>query len=93
MTSYTDLARTIIARLEAYCVTIIPRANGTISFFVPSPGFLGRPSVDSEYIQGTQDGSIRELQFLIRSSPQLKRAVIDMISCISDASMKSSITL
>ena len=81
MDTYTDLARTVIARLRAFCVTIIPRQNGTISFFVPSPGALERPSADCEYVQGMQDGSIRELQYLIRSSPRLKRAVIEEISC------------
>ena len=81
MNLYVELARTLIARLETYCVAIIPRPNGTVSFFVPSPGELGRPKADGPYIQGTQDGSIRELQLLIRSSPQLKQAVIDEISC------------
>ena len=80
MNFYVELARTLIARLESYCVTIIPGPNGTVSFFVPSPGELGRPKAEGPYIQGTQDGSIRELQLLIRSSLQLKQAVIDEIS-------------
>ncbi|GLV24717.1 hypothetical protein [Sphingobium sp. TomTYG45] len=81
MNLYADLARTMIARLETYRVAIIPKPDGTVSFFVPSPGEFGRPKADGAYIQGTQDGSIRELQLLIRSSPQLKQAVIDEISC------------
>lgn len=87
MNLYVELARTLIARLERYCVIIIPGPNGTVSFFVPSQGELGRPKAEGSYIQGTQDGSIRELQLLIRSSLQLKQAVIDEISsrgCLAD---------
>ena len=80
MNIYVELARTLIARLERYCVIIIPGPNGTLSFFVPSQGELGRPKAEGPYIQGTQDGSIREIQLLIRSSLQLKQAVIDEIS-------------
>lgn len=72
------IARSIIGRLRENKVEIGVAGDGSMSFFIPSPGSFGRPVV-SEHRAAFEDGGIKELVRLIRTAPALQRAVRDVI--------------
>lgn len=78
--THKTLARLLMERLAHYGVQILTNGSGAICFFVPSPGQVGRPWADGEYVHGLEDGAIRELQQLIRSSPLLTQAILEEVA-------------
>lgn len=74
------IAALVMERLAHYGVQILTNENGAICFFVPSPGHVGRPWADGEYAQGLEDGAIRELQKLVRSSPTLTQEILEELT-------------
>lgn len=74
------LARLLMERLAHYGVQILTNDSGAICFFVPSPGHVGRPWAEGEYAHGLEDGAIRELQQLVRSSPLLTEAILEEVA-------------
>ena len=78
--THKTLARLLMERLAHYGVQILTNENGALCFFVPSPGHVGRSWVSGEYAQGLEDGAIRELQQLVRSSPMLAQAILEELT-------------
>jgi len=80
METHRTLAALLMERLAHYGVQILTNENGAICFFAPSPGHVGRPWAQSEYAQGLEDGAIRELQKLVRSSHALTEAILEELA-------------
>lgn len=78
--THKTLARLLMERLAHYGVQILTNDSGAICFFVPSPGHVRRPWADGEYAHGLEDGAIRELQQLVRSSPLLAQAILEEVA-------------
>lgn len=70
------IAQAIVKRLRHHSVQILAGDRDNVCFFVPSPGSLGRNPAADDYDQGLEDGAIRELQQIIRSSPEIKQAIL-----------------
>ena len=75
--AHRAFAALLMERLAHYGVQILINNNGALCFFVPSPGYFDRPRAKSEYAQGMEDGAIRELQRLARSSRSLAEAILE----------------